>query len=112
MTSSLTTAKPSSPLRRPAAPPAPNPAREAATYVGLVAAMVVGIALTLPDTGNLAPLVSMGTPVVAVGLITLFRTPRGARRQLWGTFGLRRPGLRSWPAAFLLGVIAVFAVPF
>jgi uncharacterized protein len=82
------------------------------TYVGLVAAMVVGIALALGGTGDLAPMVSMGTPLLAVGIITLFRTPPGSRRALWGTFGLRRAGWRSWPAAGLLSVLVAFVVPF
>jgi membrane protease YdiL (CAAX protease family) len=40
------------------------------------------------------------------------RTPRGAQRAPWGTFGLRHAGWRSWPAAIALGFVAVFAVPF
>jgi membrane protease YdiL (CAAX protease family) len=112
MTSSLIRHTPSKPIdSRPPAPSA-HPGREAATYLGLVAAMVVGIALAIPDAAYLAPVLSMGTPLIAVGLITLFRTPRGARRTLWGTFGLRRAGWRSWPAAFVLSVVAVFVVPF
>ena len=74
--------------------------------------MVVGIALTLPNAVILAPMISMGTPLVAVGLITLFRTRRGARRRLWGTFGLRHAGWRSWPVAFVVSLLAVFVVPF
>lgn len=74
--------------------------------------MVLAIALTMSGAGDLAPLLSMATPVIAVGLITLLRTPRGARRALWGTFGLRYAGWRSWPAAFAISVVAVFAVPF
>jgi hypothetical protein len=89
-----------------------RPGREAAAYLGLVTAMDVSIALAIPDAGILALASSMGTPLIAVGLITLFRTPRGARRSLWGTFGLRRAGWRSWPAPFVLGVLAVFVVPF
>ena len=74
--------------------------------------MVLGIALTMSSFDVLAPQLSMVTPLIAVGIITLFRTPRGARRALWGTFGLRHAGWRSWPAAFALSVVAVFAVPF
>lgn len=96
---------------RPATPTA-RPAREAATYLGLVFTMVLTLALTMSGTGDLAPLLSMATPVIAVGLITLLRTARGARRALWGTFGLRHAGWRSWPVAFALSVVAVFAVPF
>ena len=111
-TTPITATTPSQPAKgRPAAPTV-RPTREAATYLGLVFTMVLTIALTMSGTGDLAPLLSMATPVVAVGLITLLRTPKGARRALWGTFGLRHAGWRSWPAAFVLGVVAVFAVPF
>lgn len=112
MTSSLTSPTPSKPIGGQPPVPAAYPGREATTYLGLVAAMVVSIALAIPNAGYLAPAISMGTPLIAVGLITLFRTPRGARRALWGTFGLRRAGWRSWPAAFVLGLLAVFIVPF
>jgi membrane protease YdiL (CAAX protease family) len=74
--------------------------------------MVLGIGLLMPDTGLWAPLLTMAAPVVTVGLITLLRTPRGARRELWSTFGLRHAGFRSWPVAFALGVLAVFVIPF
>jgi uncharacterized protein len=74
--------------------------------------MVVSIALAIPNAAIVAPTLSMATPLIAVGLITLFRTPRGARRALWGTFGLGRAGWRSWPAAFALALLAVFIVPF
>jgi membrane protease YdiL (CAAX protease family) len=86
--------------------------REVATYVGLVATMVVGLAVFLRGAGDLAPMVSMATPLVAVGAITVFRTPRGERRPLWGSFGLGRAGWRSWPAAGLISVLAVFVLPF
>ena len=92
--------------------PPPRPARDVVTYVGLVASMVVGLAFVLRGAGDLAPMLSMTTPLVAVCAITLFRTPQGARRALWGTFGLRSAGWRSWPAAGLISVLAVFVVPF
>jgi membrane protease YdiL (CAAX protease family) len=116
MTTPLTGSRPSHPTTQP--PSSRTPAavtragREAATYVGLVLSMVVGIALAMPTAGMLTPLITMGTPLLTVGLITLLRTPRGSRRALWGTFGLRHAGWRSWPAAFALSVVAVFAIPF
>lgn len=45
-------------------------------------------------------------------LITFFRTPRGHRRKLWASLGLRRAGLRSWPAALLVSGAIVFVVPY
>ncbi len=112
LTTSLTAATPSKLAN--SGPPAPvaRPGREAAIYIGLVLTMVLGIALTMSSFGILAPQLSMVTPLIAVGLITLFRTPRGSRRALWGTFGLRHAGWRSWPAAFAISVVAAFAVPF
>jgi membrane protease YdiL (CAAX protease family) len=116
MTSSLTTSLTTTTASKLATgrPPGPvaRPGREAATYIGLVYTMVLGIALTMSSFDILAPQLSMATPLFAVGLITLFRTPRGARRALWGTFALRHAGWRSWPAAFALSVLAVFAIPF
>jgi membrane protease YdiL (CAAX protease family) len=78
--------------------------RQAATYVALVYAIVVGIALALPHAG-FTPLLTLLTPVVVVCLITIFWTPRGQRQALWGSFGLRHLGVRSWPAAFILPVV-------
>ena len=112
MTSSTTIAAPSRPIGNQRQSPAPHPGREAATYLGLVMTVTLGIALALPDAAVLAPMISMGTPLFAVGLITIFGTRRGARRQLWGTFGLRRAGWRSWPVAFAISLLAVFVIPF
>jgi membrane protease YdiL (CAAX protease family) len=88
-----------------------RPLREAATFAGLVTAMVLGVALALPHAG-IAPLLSMVSPLVAVVLITFLRTPRGQRRQLWGSLALRRTGLRSWPAALVVSAAIVFLIPY
>ena len=97
LTTSLTAATPSKLAN--GGPPArvARPGREAATYIGLVLTMVLGIALTMSSFDVLAPQLSMVTPLIAVGIITLFRTPRGARRALWGTFGLSHAG---WPTCW------------
>ena len=111
MTSLLATSPPSAPpdSRSPDTPV--QPAREVATFVGLVTAMVLGIAFALPSAG-LAPLLTMITPLVAVLLITLLRTPSGARCELWGTFGLKHACRRSWPIAFAICVVVVFVIPY
>ena len=66
MTSALTTSlpPPPRPSSRTAGPPAPvaRPGREAATYIGLVLTMVLGIALTMSSFDVLAPQLSMVTP--------------------------------------------------
>ena len=54
----------------------------------------------------------MVTPVVVVGLITIFGTPRGQRGHLWASLGLRRLGLRSWPAALGIAAVMVLLVPY
>lgn len=101
---------PTPPTAAAAAPPPSRPLPEAATFVGLVTLMILGVAFALPNAG-IASLLTMVTPLIAVVLITFLRTPRGHRRHLWGSLGLRRPGLRSWPAAFVLASAVVF-VPF
>lgn len=87
------------------------PARQAATFVGLVYLMVVAIALALPHNPT-AVKISMVTPAVALVLITAFRTPRGQRGQLWASLGLRRLGLRSWPVAFGVAVTVILLIPY
>lgn len=91
--------------------PTSQPLKEAATYVGLVTVLVLGFAFALPHA-NIVQLFTMVSPLLALGLITLVRTPRGQRRRLWGTLGLQRLGLRSWPAALLVSAALVFVVPY
>jgi uncharacterized protein len=105
-----TTVIPEAPTSAPATPTS-RPLKEAATYVGLVTVLIVGFALALPHA-NVVQLLTMVSPVLAVGLITAFRTPRGQRRKLWGTFGLRRLGLRSWPTAVVISAALVFVIPY
>jgi membrane protease YdiL (CAAX protease family) len=101
---------PEAPFMAPA-PSLSRPLQEAATFVGLVTAMILGVALALPHA-DIAQLLTMVSPLVAVVLITFLRTPRGRRRQLWGSLALRRPGLRSWPAAVVVSAVIVFLVPY
>jgi CAAX protease family protein len=93
------------------APPTDNPLREAVTYVGLVTLMILAAAFSLPHA-NVVQLLTMVSPLVAVVLITFLGTRRGERRKLWGTLGLRRAGLRSWPAALVVSAAAIFVVPY
>jgi membrane protease YdiL (CAAX protease family) len=58
------------------------------------------------------PLLAMQTPVFVVALIAVFGTARGHRRALLSSLGLRRSGLRSWPAAFALPAVAILVLPF
>src|SRR5215210_3803960 len=52
--------------------------------------------------------IHMLTPLVAVLLMLLVVTREGSTRAGWGTLGLQRMGLRSWPLALLtpLGVLS------
>ena len=106
----MTTLIPEAPLAAPASSTS-RPLREAAVFVGLVTLMIVSFALALPHA-NIVQLFTMVSPLVAVGLITVFRTPSGERGKLWRSLGLRRLGLRSWPAALLVSAAIVFVVPY
>ena len=105
-----TTLTPEAPLKPPATSIS-RPFREAATFVGLVTAIAVPAALALPHA-NIVQLLTMVSPLVAVLLITLFRTPRGQRRTMWGSMGVGRAGLSSWPVAVLVSAAIVFVVPY
>ena len=79
--------------------------------MGLVTVLIVGFALALRHA-NVVQLLTMASLLLAVGLITAFRTPRGQRMKLWGTFGLRRLDLRSWPTAVVISAALVFVIPY
>jgi membrane protease YdiL (CAAX protease family) len=79
--------------------------------VGLVTFMVLTIALALPHA-HFAVVLTMPTPLVAVALITFLRTPRGRRKELWASLGVRHLGLRSWPVAFVVSVILILVIPY
>ena len=78
--------------------------------MGLVTVLIVGFALALPHA-IFVQLLTMVSPLLALGLITAFRTPRGQRKKLWGTLGLRRLDLRSWPTAVGISAALVFVIP-
>lgn len=105
-----TTVTPEAPFSAPANPTS-RPLKEAATYVGLVTVLIVGFALALPHA-NIVQLLTMVSPLLTVGLITVVSTPRGQRKKLWGTLGLRRLDLRSWPAAVVISAALVFVIPY
>ena len=78
-----------------------RPLREATTYLVLVFALGLGVSLAIPHM-NINKLLSALLPVTAVIIITFAATPRGKRRALWGSFGLRHAGFRMWPMALLV----------
>jgi hypothetical protein len=60
---------------------------------------------------ELVRLLTMVSPLIAVGLITFLRTPRGQRSKLWGIIGLRRLALRSWPPSVIAAAI-IFVITY
>lgn len=111
MTTSRTSKSASPTAETPLTQPPNRALREATTFVGLVALMILGVAFALPHA-EIAQLFTMVTPLVAVALITFLGTPRGQRRRLWSSLGLGRAGLRSWPIAIVTSAAVVFAVPY
>jgi membrane protease YdiL (CAAX protease family) len=75
--------------------------RQVAGFLTVVFGLALAVALALPQS-PFAPAVTVAIPLIGVALITAFATPRGERKALWRSLGLRRAGLRSWPAAILL----------
>ncbi len=88
----------------------PLATRQVATYLAMVFGAELGIGLAfLGSSSQLAPLLSILVPVLAVVGTTFTVTPRGQRRVLWAGVGLRRAGLRYWPAAIAIPVLVVAA---
>jgi membrane protease YdiL (CAAX protease family) len=77
-----------------------RPLREVITYLTIAFSLAVGIAVALPHAG-IGVLMSAMIPITTMLGITLFATPRGSRRKLWGSFGLNRSGKRLWPFAIV-----------
>lgn len=73
--------------------------------------MVLAIALALPHA-HIAVVLTMPTPLIAVVLFTFLRTPRGRRKELWASLGVRHLGLRTWPVAFIVSVILILVIPY
>ena len=81
-----------------------RPLREATTYLVLVFSLAIGVAVAMPHA-NINKLLSALLPVTGVLIITFAATPRGKRRELWASFGLRRSGKRMWAFALIVPMI-------
>ena len=81
-----------------------RPLREATTFLLVVFALGLGVAVAIPHL-NINKLLSALLPVTAVIIITFAATPRGKRRELWASFGLRRSGKRMWAMAIGIPVL-------
>ena len=83
-----------------------RPLREVATYLVIAFSIAIGIAVAIPHAG-INVLLSAFAPIAALLVITFTTTPRGKRKELWGSFGLNRSGKRLWP--FAVGVPMLLA---
>jgi membrane protease YdiL (CAAX protease family) len=83
-----------------------RPLREVATYLVIAFSIAIGIAVAIPHAG-INVLLSAFAPLAALLVITFTTTPRGKRKELWGSFGLNRSGKRLWP--FAVGVPMLLA---
>jgi membrane protease YdiL (CAAX protease family) len=86
-----------------------SPFRQAAIYIGTTYALALAVALLFPHN-NLAQLLTMITPVLAVAATITFTCRRGERRRAWAGIGWR-----TSPRALLLALIlpaAIAAVSF
>jgi uncharacterized protein len=83
-----------------------RPLREVATYLAIAFSIAIGIAVAIPHAG-INVLLSALAPLAALLVITFTTTPRGKRKELWGSFGLNRSGKRLWP--FAVGVPMLLA---
>ncbi len=79
---------------------------------GLVYAIAIGLAILIAAfggrIGEVAPLVTMLTPAVAVVLVML-TTGEARSRSAWRGLGLVRLGLRGWPLAVLVPALVLLA---
>ena len=83
-----------------------RPLREVTTYLVIAFSIAIGIAVAIPHAG-INVLLSAFAPIAALLVITFTATPRGKRKELWGSFGLNRSGKRLWP--FAVGVPMLLA---
>jgi membrane protease YdiL (CAAX protease family) len=81
-----------------------RPLREVTTYLVLAFSLAIGIAVAMPHAG-INTLLSAFAPLVALLAITFLATPRGKRKELWGSFGLNRPGRQLWPFAVVVPIV-------
>lgn len=81
-----------------------RPLREITTYLVLAFSTAIGLAAAMPHAG-INVLLSAMAPVTAVLVITFAATARGKRRELWGSFGLKRSGKRMWAFALFVPMI-------
>ena len=84
-----------------------GPARAALVYV-IAIGLAVLIAAFAGRIGEVAPMVTMLTPAVAVVFVTL-TTGEAQSRSAWRALGLVRLGLCGWPLAILVPALVLLA---
>lgn len=80
------------------------PAREAGLFIALTYGLAVIVALGLPES-ELAPMLTVLTPLLGVALVGVTVVRRGNRKAFWAGLGLQRAGFRWWPAALGIPVV-------
>jgi membrane protease YdiL (CAAX protease family) len=75
-----------------------SPLRDVIAFTSITYVLVTLVALLLPDA-NINESFNTLAPGVAVTVLTFTLVRRGTRRELWRSFGLRRPGVRRWGSA-------------
>jgi uncharacterized protein len=97
-------------VEEPPPPRTDRPLRQVVLYLTITYGLALAIALALPNA-DIAPLISIVVPVIAVALTVAFAVPRGQRRAVWATVGFNPRRGRGLLIA-VLGPAAVIAVSF
>ena len=80
---------------------------KAATFAALVLTMALALVVPSPRFGELTPVISMFTPLIAVLLMLLVITREGYTKDGWTVLGLHRAGFRTWGLALLLPLLTL-----
>jgi membrane protease YdiL (CAAX protease family) len=80
---------------------------KAAVFSALVLAMTLALVVPSPMFGELTPLITMFTPLLAVLFMLMVVTRDGYTRAGWFVLGLHRAGLRGWGPALLLPLLTL-----
>src|SRR5215207_5710510 len=94
----------------PSPPRTERPLRQIVVYLCITYGLALAIALALPHA-DIAPLISIAVPVIAVALTVAFVVPRGQRRAVWAGVGFKPQRGRGLLIA-VLGPAAVVALSF
>lgn len=82
-----------------------NDYTKAASYYSITLLLALLIALFV--TSNAAPIITMGTPLIAVLLMQFVVTRDGYSKAGWAELGLGRLGLRKWSLALLAPLLVL-----